>query len=75
MPQLHFSVDDIVAQRLSARAKEKGLSLSRYLAQVFAKDDLDEWPPGYLDSVVGSCAQSPLEEPEDDRELDDIVLE
>ncbi len=73
MPQIHFSVDERSAKLLAKRAKARGLSLSRYLAEMARSQLGDEWPKGYLDSVVGSCRKTPLEEP-GDLLLDDVDL-
>jgi len=73
MPQLHFSVDDRTAQQLAERAAARGETLSKYLASVVRHAVPDEWPAGYLDSVIGICADSPLEEPRD-LPLDEVDL-
>jgi hypothetical protein len=65
MPQLHFSVDDDTAKLLSRHARKRGLSLSRYLAELVSAQVASEWPRGYLRDVVGSCAKSGLTEPEE----------
>ncbi|MEQ1508540.1 MAG: hypothetical protein ABMB14_40285 [Myxococcota bacterium] len=65
MTQLQFSVDAEIAARLEARAKQRGTTLSRYLAQLVCRELGDAWPEGYLDRVIGSCASDPLEEPGD----------
>jgi len=65
MPQLYFSVDEHTAQELAERAAARGETLSKYLASIVRKAVPDEWPAGYLNSVIGSCADSPLEEPPD----------
>ena len=65
MPQLHFSVDADVAERLEARAKQQGTSLSRYLAELVRREVGEAWPDGYLDRAIGSCAADPLDEPSD----------
>lgn len=65
MPQIHLSVDQRTATELAARAAAKGLSLSRYLADLVRCEVAADWPNGYLRAVVGSCADDPLEPPED----------
>ena len=64
MPQLHFSIDNDTAADLEERARQEGIPLSRYLARL-VKSGMGgaTWPDGYLDAVVGSCADAPLEEP------------
>jgi hypothetical protein len=73
MPQLHFSVDDRTAHELAERAAARGETLSKYLASIVKRAVPDEWPAGYLESVIGSCADSPLQEPPD-LPLDDVEL-
>jgi len=73
MPQIHFSVDERSAKLLAKRAKERGMTLSRYLAEMARSQLADEWPKGYLDSVIGSCRKTPLAVPEDSPP-DDVEL-
>ncbi len=73
MPQLHFSLDADTAERLEQEAASKGLSLSKYLASIVRHAVPDQWPEGYVERVVGSCAQHPLSEPPDDPP-DDVTL-
>jgi hypothetical protein len=63
--QLHFSVDAEIAERLEARARQQGTSLSRYLAQLVSREVGEAWPDGYLERAIGSCATDPLDEPAD----------
>ena len=63
MPQLHFSVDEATAKQLESKARQAGLTLSRYLARLIGRDVGDHWPAGYVDRVFGSCADNPIEEP------------
>jgi hypothetical protein len=72
MPQMHFSVDDQLAAELTRRAGERGVSLSRYLADLVKEATPSTWPAGYLRGVVGSCANALLEEPHD-LPLDDVA--
>lgn len=73
MPQLHFTVDARTADRIQREAKRRGMSVSRYLAMLVTRDLGAAWPEGYLDSVVGSCADTPLTEPPE-LALDEIDL-
>lgn len=73
MPQLHFSISDSLAERLRQLASASGMTLSRYLADMITEKVADRWPEDYLDSVVGVCANDPLEEPVD-LELKDVEL-
>jgi hypothetical protein len=54
MPQLHLYVRDEVAERLRQQAKERKLSLSRYLAEIVERETSGGWPRGYFQEVVGS---------------------
>lgn len=73
MAQLHCSVDEATAARLAHEAKKRGISLSRYLAEIIRRGLPTQWPDGYLHGVVGSCADDPIEEPAS-LPLDDIEL-
>ena len=63
MPQLHFYVPEPTAERLRQQAKSRGLSLSKYVAQVVTRDTQSGWPEGYLERVVGGWQGRPLERP------------
>ena len=54
MPQLHLYVPEEVAVKLRECAKVRGVSLSKYLAEVVSKEAAVGWPAGYFESVVGS---------------------
>lgn len=71
MPQLHFTVDEATAKRIEREAKRRGMSVSRYLASLLAATDGGRWPAGYVDAVVGSCADAGLREPSE-LPLDDV---
>ncbi len=71
MSQLHLSVSDEVAKILAARAEKRGQSLSKYLAELVSQEVQSSWPEGYLDRVLGSCSEDPLEVPEE-LMLDDV---
>jgi len=73
MPQLHFSVDEATARRLSEAASVKKMSISKYIAELVKGRMEESWPAGYLEEVVGGCSQHPLEEPAE-LELDDVRL-
>jgi hypothetical protein len=62
---MHFSVDETLTAELSQRARERGMSVSRYLAELVESSRPRRWPDGYLDSVLGSCREEPLEAPDD----------
>ena len=73
MAQLHCSVDEATAARLAEEARKRGLSLSRYLAEIVRRELPEQWPEDYLHAVVGSCASFPIKEPAS-LPLDDIEL-
>lgn len=64
MPQLHLYVPESEAAELRKKAKRKGMSLSRYLAQLVRKDSRNDWPRGFFEEVVGGWRGEPLRRPE-----------
>ena len=54
MPQLHLYVSDDVAIALRERARERGTSLSKLLAEIVTRDARRAWPEGWLESVAGA---------------------
>lgn len=55
MPQLHLYVPDTTAELLKRRAEERGLSMSKYLAEVVGREVNDEeWPEGFFEDVLGA---------------------
>jgi hypothetical protein len=61
MPQLHLYVAEDVAARVRARAKARGLAVSKYLAELVRRDVGGGWPEGYFEGVVGAWAGEDLE--------------
>lgn len=58
MPQLHLYVPDTTAELLKRRAEERGLTLSKYLAEVVREEvDDEEWPEGFFEDVLGACGR------------------
>ena len=53
MVQLQLYVPENVAVRIRENAKKKGLSVSRYLAEIVRKELEDGWPEGFFEEVVG----------------------
>ena len=53
-PQLHMYVSDDVAAALRARARERGVSVSKMLADIVNRDVNRGWPEGWMDRVVGT---------------------
>ncbi len=66
MPQLHLYVSDDVAERIREQAERESLTTSRYLAKLAVESTESQWPPGYFDTVCGSCPdfQVPDDPPE-----------
>lgn len=64
MTQLHCYVPDDVAERARRKAKEAGMSVSRYLAELVKRDTgiSEPWPEGYFD-LFGEWEGAPLERP------------
>jgi len=54
VPQLHLYVSDDVAAELRARARERGVSVSRLLAEIVTRDARRAWPDGWLERVAGA---------------------
>ena len=63
MPQLHLYVPREVADRAQHAAEARGMSLSRYLAEVVRREVGEGWPPGFFDEVVGGWVGESLERP------------
>ena len=64
MAQLHRYVPEELAQQAQRRARQSGLSLSRYLAELVRRDagSTAGWPEGYFD-IFGKWEGAPLERP------------
>ena len=60
MPQLHTYVPKSLAERVAARAKARGVPVSRYLADLIRRDVELGWPDGFFDRVVGGWKVAPL---------------
>ncbi|WP_047864638.1 hypothetical protein [Rubrobacter aplysinae] len=57
MPQLHLYVPEGTAESLKSRARERGMSVSAYLAEVVAREIGEEgWPEGFFEEVLGGWA-------------------
>jgi hypothetical protein len=57
VPQLHLYVSDDVATALRERARERGTSLSRLLAEIVTRDARRAWPEGWLERVAGAWTE------------------
>ena len=60
MPQLYTYVPKSLAARVTARAKARGVAVSRYLADLIRHDVELGWPDGFFDRVVGGWKGTPL---------------
>ncbi len=55
MPQLHLYVPEKTAEILRRKARERGRSLSAYLAEIVVREvDEEDWPEGFFEEVLGS---------------------
>ena len=63
MPQLHLYVPEPLACSIRARAEARGLSVSRYLAEIVCREMGEGWPEGYFEDVVGRWEGDELERP------------
>ena len=53
MPQLHLSVPKETAKALQERARSRGVSVSRLLAEIVEREVVVAgWPEGYFEKVV-----------------------
>jgi hypothetical protein len=51
MPQLHLYVPETTAEALKRQAQTRGVSLSKYLAEILTREVTDGWPEGYFDNL------------------------
>jgi hypothetical protein len=65
MSQLHFYIPDDEEKQLRERARQAGMPLSRYLAQLVRQgaDRSSQWPEGYFEQVFGRWEGEPLRRP------------
>lgn len=63
MPQLHMYVPETTAELLRSRAEERGVSVSKYLAELVGREvGGGGWPEGFFEEVLGSW-EGELERP------------
>jgi hypothetical protein len=60
VPQLHTYVPVRLAAQVAARAKARGVPVSRYLADLIRRDVDRGWPVAFFDTVVGGWQGRPL---------------
>ncbi len=53
VPQMHLYVPEALAETVRRRAQEKGVSVSRYLAELVQHEISDEWDDSFFEEVVG----------------------
>ena len=63
MPQLHLYVPEGLAAEVARRARARGLSVSRYLAEFVQHQMRTAWPKGYFEEVVGTWQSGPPSRP------------
>ena len=63
MPQLHLYVPQNVANEIKRRAQAKGISVSKYLAEVVRREVSEEWPGGFFSKVVGGWSGETIVRP------------
>ncbi len=63
MPQLHFYVPEPTAEELRKQARSRGVSLSRYLADLVQRELPSRWPDGFFEKVAGGWKGTPLDRP------------
>lgn len=51
--QMHCYVPDAAADVIRKRAEARGISVSRYLAELVQREVGGGWPEGYFEAVVG----------------------
>jgi hypothetical protein len=69
VPQLSLYIDDKLRKSLEDKARARGVSLSRYVAQLLERDlaQQSDWPPGYFEEVLGGW-KGDLERPPQGKE-------
>jgi len=64
MPQLHLYVPKELANEVARRAQLRGMSVSRFLADLVRREVASGWPVGYFEQVAGGWVGEPLERPD-----------
>lgn len=63
MPQLHLYLPEDLEAEVRRRAGERGLPVSRYLAEIVRRELREGWPDDFFGAVVGGWIGDPLERP------------
>lgn len=58
MPQLHFYVPKEIADEIKRRAELRGITLSRYVAELVQQEMGGGWPEGWFEEVDGGWTKS-----------------
>ena len=53
MPQLHLYLPEELASKVILEAQTRGISVSRFLAELVKREIRQGWSEGYFDEVVG----------------------
>jgi len=64
MTQLHFYVPEDIATEIKRRAEARGMTTSRFVAELVTREMSSGWPPGFFEEVAGGWKGEPLERPE-----------
>ncbi len=63
MPQLHLYLPEPLAEKVKQKARQSGLSTSKYLAELIKRDVDAGWPEAFFTEVAGGWQGEPLERP------------
>ncbi len=63
MTQLQIELPDEVAVQVRRQAESRGLSVSRFLTDLVAREVGKGWPKGFFEEVVGGWKGESLERP------------
>lgn len=58
MPQLHFYVPKEIAEEIERRAELRGITLSRYVAELVQQEMGGDWPDGWFEDVEDGASKS-----------------
>jgi hypothetical protein len=61
--QMHCYVPDEAADAIRKKAEARGISVSRYLAELVQRELGAGWPEGYFEAVVGKWHGDPPARP------------
>jgi hypothetical protein len=63
VPQLHLYLPEKDAKAIRAKAKARGVPVSRYLAEIVTRELHRGWPEGFFDRVCGGWKGAGIERP------------